>query len=181
MNEVLENLIKLDPEFAESKFKSKVENTFVQIKLAMVTGKIDTIDHFVNDETFEKIKNKVEIDKANNRIQIYDELNVSNVEILNMEELDYCFKITVRVHSKALEYYIDRESKKYISGNNSSRTDRDTIIEYTKMKNADKLKVVRKCPACGAVIDVNLNGQCSFCHTIFNLEKYDWVITKMEI
>ena len=49
------------------------------------------------------------------------------------------------------------------------------------MKNAQSYKVVRKCPTCGANIDVNANGQCSYCHTIFNLEKYDWVITKMDI
>lgn len=181
MDEVLEKLIAQDSDYSESKFKSKVENTFVQIKLAMVTGKIEKIDHFVNDEIYEKIKLKVEDDKANNRIQIYDELNVSNVSIMNIVELNDCFKITVKVHSKALEYYIDRENKKFISGNNQIRTERDTIIEYTKMKNAQEYKVVRKCPTCGAVIDVNANGKCSYCHTIFNLEKYDWVITKMDI
>ena len=132
MSEVLEKLIKHDPDFAESKFKSKVENTFVQIKLAIVTGKIEKIDHFVNDETYEKIKNKVESDKANNRIQIYDELNVSNVQIMNIEEKEDRFIITVKVHSKALEYYIDKETKKFLSGNNNFRTERDSIIEYTK-------------------------------------------------
>ena len=181
MSEVLENLVKYDKDFAESKFKSKVENTFVQIKLAIVTGKIEKIDHFVNDEIYEQIKQKVETDIEKNRIQIYDELNVSNVEIINIEELNDSFKIAVKVHSKALEYYIDRENRKYLSGNNYSRTERDTIIEYTKMKNAQSYKVNRKCPTCGANIDVNANGQCSYCHTIFNLEKYDWVITKMEI
>ena len=40
---------------------------------------------------------------------------------------------------------------------------------------------MRKCPTCGAIVDVNKNGKCEYCHTIFNLEKYDWVITKMEI
>lgn len=181
MEDVLQNLIKYDEDFAESKFKSKVENTFVQIKLAIVTGKIEKIDHFVNDETYEKIKQKVNEDKENNRIQIYDELNVSNVEIINIEEQNDRFKITVKVHSKALEYFIDRDTRKYLSGDNYIRTERDSIIEYTKMKNAQSYKVVRKCPTCGAIIDVNANGQCSYCHTIFNLEKYDWVITKMDI
>lgn len=149
MNEVLEKLINHDPDYAESKFKSKVENTFVQIKLAIVTGKIEKIDHFVNDEIYDKIKQKVEEDKANNRIQIYDELNVSNVEIINIEELSDRFIITVKVHSKALEYFIDRDTRKYLSGDNYIRTERDSFIEYTKMKNAQSYKVVRKCPTCG--------------------------------
>ena len=181
MSEVLENLLKQDPDYSESKFKSKVENTFVQIKLSIVTGKIEKIDHFVNDETYNKIKQKVQTDIENNRIQIYDELNVADVQITNIEELEDCFKITVRVHSKALEYYIDRDSRKYLSGNKEVRTERYTNMTFTKMKNAKSFKVVRKCPYCGATIDVNFNGRCDYCHKIFNLEDYDWVITEMEI
>lgn len=181
MSEALENLIKYDSDFAESKFKSKVENMFVQIKLSMVTGKIEKIDHFVNDQTYEKIKQKVDTDKENNRIQIYDELNVAGVQIRNIEELQDSFQIEVVVHSKALEYYIRKDNKQFLSGDKNLRTDRFTNITLKKMKNAQKYKAVRKCPTCGADVDVNLNGQCSYCHTIFNLEKYDWVIVEMEI
>lgn len=181
MNQLLEKLIKFDPDFTESIFKSKVENFFVQIMLSIVTGKIEKIDHFVNDEIYEKIKQKVVNDKKNNRIQLYDELNVSNVDILNIEELKDSFVITVRVHSKALEYYIDREKRTYLSGNNQVRKEKDSIIEFTKIKNAKQYNITRKCPTCGAIVDVNVNGQCIYCHTIFNLEKYDWIITKMDI
>ena len=53
MGTTLENLLKEDSDFSESKFKSKVENEFVQIKLSIVTGKTEKIKHFVNDETFD--------------------------------------------------------------------------------------------------------------------------------
>ena len=55
MSEILENLLKQDPEYSEAKFKSKVENEFVQIKLSMVTGKTEKIKHFVNEEVYNKI------------------------------------------------------------------------------------------------------------------------------
>ena len=176
----LENLIKQDPDFAEEKLKSKVSNMFVQILLSMVTGKIEKIDHFVSDNVYKKIENKVNEDIENDRIQLYDELNVADVRITNIEEEQDCFKLCVTVHSKALEYYIDKKTKKYISGNNSYRTERYTNLVLTKNKNAKGLGVVRKCPTCGAIVDVNMNGQCSYCHTIFNLEAYDWVITQMD-
>lgn len=181
MDEVLENLIKHDSDYSESKFKSKVENMFVQIKLSMVTGKIEKIDHFVNDETYEKIKQVVNSNNENNVIPIYDELNVADISIINIKEDNECFEITVKVESKSLEYYIDKTTKKFIYGNKERRIDRITEITLTKMKNAQNYKVIRKCPTCGATVDVNANGQCSYCHTIFNLEKYDWVITKMDI
>ncbi len=181
MDSVLESLLKHDTNFSESKFKSKVENYFVQIQLSMVTGKIEKIHHLVNDATFEKIKSKVQEDIKNNRIQIFDELNVANVQIVNVEEDNDCFKIEAQIFSKSLEYYIDKNTKEYLSGNNQSRTNKCTFITLKKEKNAKDLNIVRKCPSCGANIDINTNGQCKYCHRIFDLEKYDWIVTNLEI
>ena len=54
MSEVLDNLVKQDSEFSESKFKSKVENEFIQIMLSMVSRKTLPVRHFVNDEVYAK-------------------------------------------------------------------------------------------------------------------------------
>lgn len=181
MSEVLQNLLRQDSEFSESKFKSKVENEFVKIYLAQVTGKTEPVKHFVSDEIYDKIVNKVQSDIQNNRIQMYDELNVAEVRILNIEELKDRFKITVSVHSKALTYYLNRATRKYLSGNNKSRDDKYSTIVFEKIKDARALGQARKCPFCAAPVDINNNGICNFCGSIFPLENYDWVITQMEI
>lgn len=178
---VLENLIEQDPEFAEAKFRSKVENEFVQIKLSMVTGKTERIKHYVSDEIYNRIVAKVEDDKANNRIQLYDELNVYNVQIVNINELEDCFTIEVNLCSRALEYYIDRETRKYLSGNNKSRVEKNNRLLFRKKKNAKGFKGVQRCPSCGASMDINENGKCKFCGSIFTLENYDWTIVYMDI
>ena len=134
MDNTLENLLKQDSEFSEAKFKSKAENTFVQIKLSMVTGKTEKIHHFVNEETYQKIVQKVENDKSNNRIQLYDELNVADVQILKIEEQEDSFKIEVNVHSKALEYYIARDTRKYISGDRYNRVERMNKLIYPRSR-----------------------------------------------
>lgn len=181
MGTTLENLLKEDSDFSESKFKSKVENEFVQIKLSIVTGKTEKIKHFVNDETYNKIINKVEEDKRQNRIQLYDELNVADIRINQIQELDDCFKIEVSLLSKALEYYLNRETRSYISGNRDIRVERMNKITFTKMKSAKAFESARKCPSCGANIDVNKDGKCSYCGSIFNLISYDWIITYMDV
>jgi len=181
MSEVLENLVKQDSEFSESKFKSKVENEFIQIMLSMVTRKTLPIKHFVNDETYQKIINKIKDDVNNGRIQIYDELNVAGVELQNMEELSDRFRINVLVHSKALAYYLSLSTRRYLSGNNTSRTDRDYLMTFEKIKNNESLGAARRCPGCGANLDINKSGVCSYCGTIIELENYDWVITEMNI
>lgn len=181
MESVLENLLKQDAEFSESKFKSKVENMFVQIKLSIVTGKTEKIEHFVNEETYKKILDKVNSDKNKNQIQLYDELNVADIQIENIEELENCFRINVNLHSKALEYLITRDTKKYISGDRECRAKHMNTLVLTKNKLTKDLTAARKCPSCGANIDINKNGQCEYCGAIFKLENYDWVISYMDI
>ncbi len=181
MSSVLENLIMQDSDFSESKFKSKVENEFVQIKLSMVTGKTERINHFVTDEIYDRIVEKVQDDINNNRIQIYDELNVANVQIINIQELEDSFEIEVNVTSRALEYFISRDNRKFISGNNSYRTERENKLIFRKIKNARDMGTARKCPSCGANMDINKDGKCSYCGAIYTLQNYDWVITYMDI
>ena len=181
MSTAIDNIINQDSEFSESKFKSKVENEFVQIMLSIMTGKIERIRHIVSSSVYQDITAKVEEDKKNNRIQMYDELNVSDVKISNIQELDDCFQIDVIVHSKALDYYINRATRKFLSGNNKYRTERDNILVFKKSKDSKELGNARRCPSCGANIDNNKNGKCDYCGSIFKLEKYDWTITKFEI
>ena len=181
MSEQLQNLVKYDSEFSESKFKSKVENEFVKIKLSIVTGKTERIQHFVSDDVYKKIVAKVEEDIKNNRIQMYDELNVFEVTITNIEELDDRFKITVNVHSKALTYYLNRQTRKFLSGNNSYRIDAFSTLVFEKLKQHEMLGFARRCPYCAATLDINNNGICKFCGNTFPLENYDWVITQMDI
>lgn len=181
MEEVLNSLIKQDAEFSLAKFKSKVENEFIQIMLSMVTRKTENIKHFVSDEVYEKIINKIKDDVNNGRIQMYDELNVAGVDIVDIKEKDDCFDIFVNVDSKALDYYLSLSTRKYLSGNNSSRTDKTTKMKFTKKKENQELGAARRCPACGANLDVNKTGVCSYCGTILKLENYDWVITGMSI
>lgn len=181
MNNMIENIIKQDPGFSESKFKSKVENEFVQVMLSMVTGKTERIKHFVSDEIYKKIEEKVSNDRKNNRIQMYDELNVSKVKIKFVDEFEDRFQIDVIVHSKALEYYIRLDNRKFLSGNNRYRTEKNNLLTFTKPKNSLGLGNARRCPSCGANLDINKNGKCDYCGSIFQLKKYDWTITRMDI
>ena len=181
MSEIINRIIQYDKDFAEAKFKSKVSNTFIQIKLAITSGNIEKVKHFVDDKVYEKILQKVNEDNSNNRIQIYDELNVSDIQIISAEEEDDRFVIDVILHSKVIEYYIDKESRKYLSGNNKRRIEKDVKLVFEKNKNTKKFQKARSCPTCGANIDVNSNGKCSYCNSIFDLENYDWIITEMDI
>ena len=55
----------------------------------------------------------------------------------------------------------------------------NNILTFTKKRNTKELKISRKCPSCGANMDINNYGKCDYCGMIFNLENYDYILTEI--
>ena len=175
MNEIL----KYDPDFSESKFKTYVDNVFIQLHLAVVTKEIDNVKHFLSEEVYNTYKQKIDNLTKNHQIQMYDEINVAQTEILNYEITNTEMIIKVYILSRYLDYLMDEDAN-YISGDTDVRSERANYLTFIKKINHKESASVRKCPGCGASIDVNANGKCAYCGTIYNLEDKDWVLAHIE-
>ncbi|MBR4261444.1 MAG: TIM44-like domain-containing protein [Clostridia bacterium] len=179
MSEVLENLIKEDNTFSEAKFKAKVDNVYIKLYTGVMKQDLENIRHFLSDEVYEKYNNKIKKLQEANVIQVYDELNVSDTNIINIEEFEDRFEITVRLLTKYLDYRIAKDTKKFISGNRDVREEKYVTLRFSKIKNAKALGNARKCTGCGANIDLNKNGVCEYCGSVYILRDYDWVLEEI--
>lgn len=174
-------LTKLDSEFTESGFKAKVDNTFIMILSCIIDRNMSRVQHKISEQLYEKYNNIVENLKANKEIQMYDELNVKNTFIEDINITDTSYIITVRLVSRYMDYIIDENTKKYKRGINTERIEKTNLLTFVKRRDAKKMGVMRQCTYCGASIDFNSNGICSFCRKPFDTEKYDWVLTSLEV
>ncbi|MBR2786771.1 MAG: TIM44-like domain-containing protein [Clostridia bacterium] len=179
MSEILENLVKEDGDFSEAKFKAKVDNVFIQLYTAVMKQDLQKVKHFLSEEVYEKYNEKIKQLQLANRIQVYDELNVSNTNITNINELEDRFEINVSMLVKYLDYRITKDTKKYISGDRDVRVEKIVNLKFSKIKNAKALGNARKCTGCGANIDLNKNGVCEYCGSVFLLEQYDWILEEV--
>lgn len=175
----MNELINLDSTFTESSFKTKVDNIFVMLHMSLMTDNMKRVDHFINDEVYNEFNNRLTILNNNNERQMFDELNVKSTDIINIEILEDKFIITVRLVSRYMDYVVDKTTLKYKRGNNSSRIEKENILTFEKKRSAKIQGVVRFCPNCGHPMDVNKSGYCEFCHSSYNQEDYDWVLTKI--
>ena len=175
MNEIL----KYDKEFSESKFKTYADNVFIQLHLAVVTKELENIRHFLSDEVYNKYQKIVDELTKKHLIQMYDEINVAQTEILNYTVTDKDMIIKIYILSRYLDYLMD-EGGNYISGDTDIRSEKSNYLTFTKKINFQTTGSVKKCPGCGASIDVNANGKCAYCGTIYNLDDKDWVLTSIE-
>ncbi len=176
----MDEILKYDPEFTESKFKTYVDNVFIKLHMAVVTKNLEDIKHFVSEEIYNKYQKIVENLNQKHLIQMYDEINVAQTDILNYKVTDTYMIIEVNLISRYLDYLMDEDGN-YISGDTDVRSEKSNHLIFTKKINYKETKTVRKCPGCGASIDVNASGKCDYCGTIYNLEEKDWVLTSIEI
>ena len=179
MDEVLEKLMKEDNNFSEAKFKAKVDNIFIQLYTAVMKQNLEKVKHFLSDEVYEKYNKQIKALQTSNQIQVYDELNVSNTNIKSINELEDKFEITVSILTKYLDYRIAKDTKKFVSGDRDVRKEKIVILKFSKIKNAKALGNARKCTGCGANIDLNKNGVCEYCGSVFLLEEYDWILDEI--
>ncbi|MCI9434635.1 MAG: TIM44-like domain-containing protein [Bacilli bacterium] len=177
---MLNELIRLDNTFSESKFKTKVDNIFVMLHISLMTNNLDRVKHFISNKVFNNFNERLNNLNNNNQIQMFDELNVKSTEIQNIEITNDNFIITVKLTSRYMDYVINKDTKKLISGNNSHRIEKTNILTFTKIRDFKIQDSVRKCPSCSANMNVNNTGKCEYCGTIYNNKDYDWILENIE-
>lgn len=176
----MDELIKLDPTFTESSFKTKVDNIFVMLHMSLMTNNMKRVDHFISDNVYSEFSNKLNILNSNNERQMFDELNVKSTDIINVDIKDDKFIITVKLISRYMDYIVDKDSGNYKRGNNKSRIEKENILIFEKKRNSKIQDVVRFCPNCGHPMDVNKSGYCEYCHSTYNQEDFDYVLTSIK-
>ena len=79
-----------------------------------------------------------------------------------------------------MDYIIDSNGK-YVSGINDHRIEKNHTVVFSKRLDASELLSARRCPSCGHTLDINKSGVCPYCNSIFNAEKYDYIVTQMDL
>ena len=172
----MDELLKEDQTFNPSTFISKVNNMFVMLCTSMMTNNLNRVSHFISKELFDKKQQELDNYNKNNIIKMYDELNVKNTLISDVQIQEDKYIVKVIIAAKYLDYEMDKTTKKIVSGNSNNRIEKDYTLILTKRRDAKQLKEVRTCPTCGSVMDINNNGICKYCGNSFNQADYDWVI-----
>ena len=176
----VDELKQKDSTFDESGFIAKVDNTFVMLHSAIMLGNLERVKHKLNSELIEKFEKKIEqLNKSNYR-QMYDELNVKSTTIESILEEDEKYVINVLLVSRYMDYIVDKNTLKFISGINDHRIEKDNYLTFTKKKNSKSESLARKCPGCGANINTNSSGKCVYCGTTYDSVNYDWILEKIE-
>ena len=155
--------------------KSKFSNIFIMLLLAIQTGDLDNVKHFLSDELYEKYKTMIDEDKRRNEMHCFDEANVKSIAIHKRYVEGEYEIVKVFLTSRYMDYYINLDTGKTVRGVDDHREEKDHVLVFKKRTDAVKGAVV-KCAGCGANLDVNFTGKCEYCGTVHSAEDYDYIL-----
>lgn len=176
----IDEILKYDPDFTESGFKTFIDNVFIQIHLAIMMKEPEKIRHFVQEEIYEHLIEKIQRLNENHLIQMYDEINVKETHLLHFEVRDSQLFLSVKIISRYMDYLMDEDGN-FVSGNNQSRIEKENNLLFSKKIGLYEKEKVKKCPGCGAAMDIHANGKCDYCGTTYHLKEKDWVLVSFEL
>lgn len=164
------------PDFNTSMFLSKVNNIFVKLLTSVMLNELNQVDHFISDDVYNYYNDIINRLNSHHQRQMYDELNVKNSNIKSINKVGDKYVVKVLLTARYMDYIFDLNTGSKVSGNDQSRIEVNYELIFVRNINVDEQGIARKCPACGAPIDVNNSGKCEYCGAIYNQEDYDFVL-----
>lgn len=175
-----EQILEYDKSFDESVFLSRIDHVFIMVLSAIMDNDMSSVKHYLSDDVYNKFDSLVKGYEKDGKIRLFDEMNIKSSEISNVEISDNKINITCHIVTRYMDYFLDSNGE-YLSGINDHRIETDHYVVFSKRLDAEELKSARRCPNCGSTLDINNSGICPYCNSVFNLEKYDYIVTSMDL
>ena len=175
----LQELTNLDKTFNPATFISKCNHVFIKYLSAIMMDNLKEVDHFISDDVYKYGELIIAPLRSRNLRQMYDELNIKNTRIHNVELINNKYVITVFIESKYMDYIINKDTGNTVEGNDKTRIQVNYRLTFTKDVNAINEGEAKKCQACGSPMNINDSGICEYCGSIYQQEKHGWILNNI--
>ena len=136
---------------------TKIKNIYIMLLHAISKENIAIVDHYLDDKLAAYYNNIIENNKKNNIKQVFRQPNITNIITIEQNEE----QITIQCLIRYISYFVNRQTNKYVSGDNKNRISKTAILKFRK--NNTESKTIIHCPNCGASLKVNTTSICSYC------------------
>ena len=172
-----------DPAFTEQQFLDRAQAAFFLLQRSWQDRNVDEGRAYMSPGLYMGWKTQVDQMTADHRKNVLESLYVQGMHIVGASHDANFDNITVRVDASAKDYDVNDETGKKISGDNND-TPFTEFWTFTRSAGAKTLVgggiTEKKCPNCGAPLDVNATGQCKYCNEAVTSGKFDWVLSKID-
>jgi hypothetical protein len=172
-----------DPNFTEQAFLDRAQAAFFLLQKAWQDRNVDEARAYMSPGLYMGWKLQVDQMTAQHRKNVLESLYIQGLHIVKAGHDANFDTITVRVDASAKDYDVDDQTGKK-TGGDSSDTPFTEYWNFTRSAGAKTLVTggitEKKCPNCGAPLEVNETGDCKYCGAAVTSGKFDWVLSKID-
>jgi predicted lipid-binding transport protein (Tim44 family) len=178
----LDTLRATDPGFELETFLQRAEMTFFLVKRGMQRNDVAAIRPFLNDALFAALSTSIEQSRSQHQHALLESLNVRAVHLLNVECTAQAQRIQIHFDLVYRAKTLD-DSNRVVS---DEREDRCHAERWTFARSATARTpvgggvVASRCPACGAELQLTLDGACAHCRAPVTNGTVDWVVSEVQ-
>jgi predicted lipid-binding transport protein (Tim44 family) len=171
-----------DPAFDERAFSARAERAFMTLQQAWENRDLDTARTFLSPGCYLAWSAQLEQMTAEHRRNVLEGLRVDALTPLKVIHGRVYDDVTVRIEATCADYEIDETTGKIVFGD---RTPAPFVEFWTFQRSVDARSggadlLDKKCPNCGAPLQVNAVGECRYCKVAVTSGKFDWVLSRIE-
>ena len=178
-------ILAVDELFSKEEFESWVKQIFIKLQYAWTERNWAEIRPFETNELFEQHNLQLNKYIVRKQINVLEQVSVFWVKLYNFYQTAERDVLEVAVNSRMIDYVIDEETKKIISGDNKfakNRTYKLTFIRKKGLKTEPgqiTLKAVN-CPNCGGQLTMTQAGKCEYCGSLVVVDDHGWALSELE-
>ena len=172
-----------DPNFTEQQFLDRAQVAFFLLQKAWQDRNVDEGRAYMSPGLYMGWKTQVDQMVAEHRKNVLEALYIQGMHIVKATHDDNFDTIVVRFDASAKDYDVNDETGKKLSGD-SHDTPFTEFWTFSRSAGTKTLVsggiIEKKCPNCGAPLDVNATGACKYCNQVVTSGKFDWVLSRID-
>lgn len=174
-----------DPGFNEADFLSDVNRAFFTIQQAWTERRPDISRQVMHDGVWQQHKFQIDSYLTQQKQNVLENLAIQNTRIVSCHTDESFDTIMVRFFASCADYDIDLSNDKHkvVRGDKSISDWAEDWVFQRKSSAVTKPNggtMAKKCPNCGAPLDLDLAGVCKYCRAPVMSGEFDWVLTRIE-
>lgn len=175
-----EALSSKDPALDWAKLSARVELIFRVFQEAWTKREPLIVRPYLSDNLFQAQLYWIDAYRRQGLANRTDGARITNLELARVLSDAHFDAVTLRIFATGHDYTVN-EAGAVVGG------DRDAERSYTEYwtlirgaRRAGAPRVDPTCPSCGAPLQVNMAGSCTYCQAKVTAGEFDWVLSRIE-
>jgi len=171
-----------DPGFELETFLQRAEMTFFLVKRGMQQNDAAAVRPYLNDTVFAAVSASIGQSKAQHQHALLESLNVRALHVQNADCTEQQQRIQIHFDLVYRAKTLDDANRVVADeGEDGRHGERWTFVRAAAAQTPQGGGVTAsRCPACGAELQLNLQGTCAHCKASVTNGSVDWVVADVQ-